>query len=411
MRRLLWRTVKWILALWVILLTLLFAGKAFAAAPIAVNLPQADIYQNVLEMGDWLVLGRYHLVPEQDDGLDQTDSGAVTTTSGAFDAPLTLINRVVETSAADYTVTADGATNITAYCTLQATYSQLMCTGTGLSDASHTISVAYRGGWGAYAGTDAFFRVIEGSTLVTQRTVPATGYRLVGLYLSAAAVTAASLTWQDATITVELRASPAIWAIPSASSHSISWHTTASVSATESELTIGLRAMLRNLEVSDPAVLTGDYVQSTGITDTGLLVARDAFARISTALPQAFISGSFNPQSDYTTTSTGAFVNSEEAAAAAKLTGQAWQGLSDQLLGGVSGHTFGTVIFGSMALIAAGFVWMKWSAPGLALPVAWAIFAMGWMLGGVPAVYVFLTAALLGGFGLLRLGTEIFGRN
>lgn len=384
-------------------------GTLWAAAPLAVGLLDVQIYRHVLETGDWLVLGRYELIPTTPSNLNLSDGVTADVTSGDFDQPVTLTNRVVSTSVADFTVTVDAdSSDITSTCTLQTDSSSIDCTTTGLADGSHALTVAYRGGWTAYGGTDAFYRLVDGSTVVDQRTLPATGYRLVALYLDAAAVTANSLTWADAGITVQLRASPVLWDVPDTDSVTPTWNATADLDATVNTLTTGLRNMLRALEVADPDISTGDYVTPTGIPDAGLTVAQDAFASFPRAIPEAFLSTAFIAFEDRDATETPAFVTTIETAAGASTIGTNWTDVGN-LFGGISGGAAGTIVFSIIALIVGIVGLVRFQAPAITVFAVWVVFTLGWLLGAMADVWVFMPAALLGGWGVFNVARRVFG--
>src|SRR3990172_1562351 len=194
-------------------LVALVAQPAQAASPLSVVVRDGDAFRHVLETGDWLVLTRLSLLPTSEPGF--TDTFSAHTTGGDFDDPVKLTNRVRVTGAfsTDVFVKA-GTTTITSACLLLQDKQSINCEDTGLADATYTVIVTYRSGWSAYTAQDVFIYLLEGSTIVAERTGARVGCGLVGLYLTAADVTTLGLTWADSGITLLGRASPALWCAP-----------------------------------------------------------------------------------------------------------------------------------------------------------------------------------------------------
>ncbi len=399
------KCTRFVIGLLVLGVAVLFAGQASAAAPLGLELRQVEIFRHVLDDDDWLVLARFHLVPTS--AITFSDSFAsVSVTSEAFDDPVTLTNRVIETTGADYTVTAD-STDITSYCALEDDLMTIDCAGTGLGDDTYSVVIDYRSGWLAYSGSDALVRLWDDSTLIDEEGTPDTGFMMVGAYLSANDVTDAGISWEGANISLEASASPVLWASPSSQTvTSITWHGTATQAETEVDLTITVRDMLRRLEVSDPDIDTADYVAVNGITEPGAVIATNAWPLIPLAIPESFLTTSFNPFGDYEAADTSLVDTIETDIASTDVAG-AWTSLGN-LLGGISGHAAGGLVFSILAIVVAGVIVTKVESPGIALIAAWSIIMTGWLLGALPAFWVFLPAGLIGGYGLLRLSKVVF---
>ena len=368
--------------------------------PLDVDLIEVRVYQHVLQDDDMLFFARAQLVPTASSATAFSDSFTVTVdASEDFQDPVVLTNRVLETSETDFDVEADGTTDITAFCDLAVDDQTLDCVGTGLSAASHSIVVTYRSGWDAYGSGNAFFQVLDTGSLVKQQASPNVGYFLTAVYFTAAQVTTEGLTWEDSNITARMLANPALWADADSDTAGITWNTSADASSTVTLLTNGTRAMLRNLEVADPDVSTGGYVTANGITDAGAIVAQDAFSQILQAIPEAFLTGVFNPF-DAPSATPPSVIDDVDASSSAVTW---WTGIGNQF-GGISGHVVGTALAILFSAVAAFFCLTKFPEGGgmLAFLATWLIFGFGWGINAVPAQLFWLGTALISAFGVIR---------
>lgn len=375
--------------------------SAQAAAPLTLSLTQAEAFRHVLEAGDWLVLARLYLTPLSQTGL--SDSFTVTTTSGDFNDPVVLTNRVVITSDVDFTVTADAVTDITAFCTLGQDDQTINCEGTGLADASHAIVVEYRSGWSAYAPDDVFVRLNDDSTTPTvimgERGAANTGYALVGIYLTAADVAGFGATWGDSDITLVALASPNLWAVPATQTAPIVWQSTADHAATVITLTARLNNMLVKLEQDDPAVASGAFVALQGITNAGGTVAARAFRLITTAIPNAFLTSVVNPFPTAVRTPQASMAFAQATAIAGTTTYTNFQAIHS---------TAGLIITLLGSIVLGGFVWTGTKSVEIATVVWWIAMLGGWLLFAIPMPLVFIPAAGIVGFGFLAFARKVF---
>src|SRR3972149_5927338 len=114
-----------------ILLLFLLPLPAYAADPLNVSIASCDAYQHTVKLNDWLFVCRTYLIPTSDDNY--VDTFSVTIATGDFVDVVVLTNRIVNTTAVDFTVVETaGPTDITAFCTLQEDNQTINCTGTGL---------------------------------------------------------------------------------------------------------------------------------------------------------------------------------------------------------------------------------------------------------------------------------------
>ncbi len=369
---------------------------AMAADPMGGQVQQCEAFRHVLETSDWLILCRLHLIPASNTGY--MDSFTISTTSGDFDDPAVLTNKVVVTTATDYTVTAD-ATAITSFCTLGQDDLTIDCDGTGLADASHTVEITYRGGWNAYSPSDVIVRLDDSGTPVAERNAARVGYGLVGLYLTAADITSLALTWGDAGVTVNVLGSPNFWATSMDLTGAITWQATADLAETVTTLTSRMLLLLTLLEQVDAGISAGEYVQPQGVTNTGAVLANEAFASIGTAIPLAFLTAESNPFPDAVTTPTTSLVTSVEKAI--KTTSVYTHMQAVHPLAGVF-----VTLFGSFALGGAGWMVTK---QYIVSGMAWFVVMMGgWLLFAIPFPMVFIPAALLVAVGFVWIAKQVF---
>ena len=458
-----------------LLMVLLASTSVFAASPVSVQIDSTVAFSHLIDDYDMLVLTRYRLVPPTQAATD-TFSTVTVTAGGDIDVPMVLTNRSLST----ITVVEDsGPTDISSTCSVALDDQSITCVTTGLAAGTYDFTVTYTDGWDGYTNADAFYRLFDpDSTLVDERTVPALGYSLVGLYVpvtmttdnftgdggttdytltarhfytdtTGISVTVADVSqtpvtdfvydttnnqvdfvvapanlaaivitfpytggmiWSDTSSSVELTGSPSLWETPSSENPSLAdWTIAADKTATRSALTTELRAMLRNLEVVDPNVSPGDYVLATGITDVGQSVALNAFSRIATVIPSAFLTAVSNPWDEEYTTASSTYATSIDTDATATGVSKAFSLFGDQF-GGPSGQTVGMTLFTILALVAATFMikMTNPSSPALALMAAWMVIVVGWLLGGVPNAWVAITGGLLAGYGLHWILTRKF---
>ena len=369
-----------------------------AATSLPVSMYTVEVFRHVIEINDWLVLARVYIIPDSRSGID-SDSATISTTSGDFDDPLPLVNRILVTGSSDFTVVAD-ATTITSSCTVGASYLTINCADTGLADASYTVTATYRTGWGAYAPEDVLVRLKDGATtVVAERSSPATGYTLQGIYLTAAEVTAAGLTWQGGTIEMEALAASTLWASPCGgtcpSQVPNTWHSDATHAALVTTLTARLKSYLSRLEQDDPLVSPGAYVTTTGITAAGATVALNAFSLMQLAIPEAFQNTSFNPATGYTPSALSVATSLNAAASDTALRAGFTQ----------IGADFGIAFFLIAALVGAAIVVLKLGSPELAALYALVIMVLAKIILGasMPTPLVFLPIALVIGTGMLLM--------
>jgi hypothetical protein len=377
---------------------------AFAASPLTYSFGRPEIFRHVLETGDWLMLSPMLLTPQQQLGVSDTFS--VTIAGGALSDPIYLTNRVLVTGLlSDFAVVADGTTTITSACTLGVDAQTMNCTNTGLGNGAHTLVVTYRSGWGAYSGDDVIVRLRKNTTVVAQTLAPAIGCMITGLYLSAADVATAGLSWQGGTVNVKSTASPSVWATPyTVTRADIVWHSDATHADTQNSLTPALRSMLTGLE-SNPAcgVNRGTYVLPTGITLAGGTIAIGGFGRIQQVIPEAFLSSLRYPQTP-PTPQTFSRIEAVDAAAV---------GTSVRTGFGAINPAFNVGFTFVIALIAGGIVFFKWHSTLFAFLTAWCILLLGKLMFGpdIPTPVVFLPIAIIFGLGLMHLVSDrIFAR-
>ena len=378
---------------------IVFARSAFAADPLPLQIADGQAFRHVLETDDWLFLGRMYKNPAT--SIGNTDSFTVTTTSGAFDDPIALTNKVDVTTAADFIVTETGVpTVLTAFCTLGEDDQTIDCTGTGLADSTYTIEVEYRMGWDAYLASDAFFRVFNSPTVLAGRSSPNGNYTLAGLYLTAAEVTALGATWGDAAILIQALASPNLWNTPADVTAPITtWHRTATVAATVPLLTTAVQSYLITLENDDPDVAAGTYVGTAGITLTGSIIAARAFSRIQSAIPQAFSSFEVNVVPTVIATPAKSVVDALDTIKTSTSVYITFQGIHPAI--------GGALVF-VLSLGAAGGLWVKFKSSAVAGSSWLGIFVAGWLTFNIPFQLVFFTLAVLVALGFLFIGKVVF---
>lgn len=336
-----------------------------AAPPLSLTLHQVEIFRHVIQTNDWLVLAHLDLIPTSQTGWSDTDS--ISTTDGDFDDPVTLINKVHITGGTDYTVTAD-TTDITDYCTLNINGVTINCVNTGLANATYTVTVTYRSGWDAYLPENVVVRLLKGSTIVEEDVANGVGYRLTAIYLSAAAVTAAGLSWGGATVGFQAAASPVLWDDASSMTvTNITWWATADLAATQTTLATRLIAMLQLLEQEDPDVETGDYVAPQGITDAGSTIAHNAFSVFGEVIPDAFLTSSTGAFAAPTPRNTSWITTIDTAASATEMT---------TLFSNIS-PWFGRVLFLGFAAVAFGVAQAKMGAFGVSMLAFWVVLLLG----------------------------------
>ncbi|MBU0847615.1 hypothetical protein KKH23_10555 [Patescibacteria group bacterium] len=395
--------MRWRVIVVLITLSILAAivSTAHAATPITFALGTPQAFRHVLDdSDDLLVLEVLKLTPIEKTGLSDTFS--VDTTSGAFDDPVVLTNRVYWASAPDYVVVADGTDDISDACTFAADNQTMDCTATGLSDATHSIVVTYRSGWGAYSGSDVLVRLLDGVTVISERTSPGVGCVLVGHYLSAAAFTASGITWGSGTVAVKAIASPSLWDSPHTASLAMTWNSDADHTAFQTTMANQLQLVLDSMENSPECGLSdGDYVQTTGITDAGQTVAAAAFSLIGQAVPTVFQTSSYNPFTQPTPTPALAAIAAADAAASSTLVRISTRAISE---------AFPVGLTLTLALVAAVVTQAKVKSTALAFIFAWTVMLAGKLLFGesVPTPIVFLPAALLVAFGAWQLVKSLF---
>jgi hypothetical protein len=347
-----------------------------------------------------LVMARLALVPDSD--ITYSDTFSVTTTSGDFDDPVVLTNRVYTTGGTDYTVVAD-STDITDYCTLGSNLQTVNCTGTGLADDTYTTVVTYRSGWLAYSGSDVFIRLKRSGTLVAQRTAPtATGYMLVGIYLTATQVTDASIAWQDANLTLSAEASPVLWASPDEqeiASASMTWHSDADHAALVTTLTNSLNTALATLEIEDEDIDAGDYLSTRGISGLGQVVATRAFSLITTVIPEAFVDTQYNIVPTPIAGATPAVVATVEAGVPSTTLDINVRAIN---------ASFPTPLTIVVSLILAGVMWWYTKSPTLSGMTWFAAMLGGWVLFGIPYALVMIPAAIVMAMAFMWVSRSVF---
>ena len=371
-----------------------------AADPLPLQLADGQAFRHVLETNDWLVLGRLYKTPGTSTG--NTDSFTVTTTSGAFDDPIVLTNRVGQTTAVDFIVTETGVpTILTAFCALDQDEQTIDCTGTGLADASYTVEVEYRMGWDAYLSSDVIFRLYESDTATTlsERASPAGDYTLAGVYLTAAQVTALGVTWGDSDILLNTLASPNLWDTPADVTTVITWDTSATSDATETALTAAVQSYLVKLENDDPNVEPGDYVGTNGITLTGAVIAGRAFSLIQSAIPQAFASFEANVFPTAIATASTSMLDAVDAARAATAVYVTFQNIHPAL--------GGALVF-ILSVLTTGLLMIKFKSTAVASSGWLVVFIGGWLIFNIPFQLVFITMAAIIALGFAYIGKRIF---
>ena len=375
-------------------------GKAQAADPLTLQITDAQVFRHVLETDDWLVLGRLYKAPDSSTG--NTDSFTVTTTSGAFDDPIVLTNRVIHTPGTDYTVTETGVpTDLTSFCTLGQDDTTISCAGTGLADASYTIEVEYRMGWDAYQSSEVFVRLVEAdpATILAERSSPNGTYTLAGLYLTSSDVATLGITWGDSDILLNALASPNLWDTPADVAAVIMWDSSADADATETALTAELQQYLVELEQADPAVSSGYYVTPAGITLAGAVVATRAFSLIQTAVPRAFVSYEVNPFPTAVATASRSLVVAIETQVANTTTF-----INFQAVHPASGGLFTFII--SVA-VAAG-LWVQTRSMPVVGGAWWVVITAGWLIFALPFQLVFITMAGIIALGFMWVGKAVY---
>ena len=380
-------------------LTMLWLVKAvFAADPLPVIIRDGQAFRHVLETDDWLFLARVYKTPDTSTG--NTDTFTVSTTSGDFDDPVVFTNRVEVTTAVDFTVEANGTTDITSFCTLGQDDQTIDCTGTALADASHSIVVNYRMGWNAYVAGDVLVRAATSTPVIVEAPSAAGTYTLAGLYMTAAQVTASGATWGDSAITLNALASPNLWDTPADVSVAIAWCPSCSdADATETALTAEIQQYLVELELDDPAVSTGVYVGTSGITLTGFVVAARAFSRIQFAIPQAFSSFEANVFPTPFTTSASSAVDAIETARNTTAVYTSFQNIHPSV---------GGLITFLLSIIVAGWLWVKFKSTEIT-GTAWVgIIVAGWLIFNVPFQIPFIIGALVIALGFQWIGKLVF---
>ena len=380
-------------------LVALVAQPAQAASPLSVVVRDGDAFRHVLETGDWLVLTRLSLLPTSEPGF--TDTFSAHTTGGDFDDPVKLTNRVRVTGAfsTDVFVKA-GTTTITSACLLLQDKQSINCEDTGLADATYTVIVTYRSGWSAYTAQDVFIYLLEGSTIVAERTGARVGCGLVGLYLTAADVTTLGLTWADSGITLLGRASPALWASPANDSGVLQWRATGNLAATKVELRTRLKTMLREIENETACgISVGTLDQADFITAEGTVISIEAFSLIREVLPGEFAASRLNVAPTAITTPTVSMIRGVETAVEGTSLKQDVDAVHPMT--GMVVTLIGSVILGGMA-----WVWAR--NQYIAVMVWYLTLMAGWLLFSIPFVLVFLPAAALAALGFMYLSKRIF---
>jgi len=392
------RSVYAILAALLLALPVMQARPAQAAAPLNFILHNGEAFRHVLELGDWLVLARTSLIPTTQTAF--ADTFSVTTTGGDFDDPVTLINRVHVTDAFSTDVTVVAGATITAACQLLQDGQTVNCTSTGLADDTYSVTVTYRSGWSAYSAQDVFVRLLDGATIAAENTPGRVGCGLVGIYLTAADVTALGLTWADGGITLSGVASPALWAVPSSDTGTITWQSTSTIAETATTLTTRLKTMLIQIEQDGACGITsGTLNQADFITNEGLIMSLEAFGSFRVAIPEAFASSRINPFPTAITTPTASLVTAVETQVAATTVYQDVQAIHP---------IFGLLLTLIGSVVLGGVAWSMTKSSYLAVMAWYATLMTGWLLFAIPFAIVFLPAAGLAALGFMWLSKRIF---
>ena len=378
----------------------LLVTTVHAADPLPLQISDGQAFRHVLEANDWLVLGRLYKTPATSTG--NTDTFTVTTTSGAFDDPVALTNRVDQTDAADFIVTETGVpTILTSFCTLDQDEQTIDCTGTGLADSSYTVEVEYRMGWDAYLSSDVMFRLYESDTATTlsERASPAGDYTLAGVYLTAAQVTALGVTWGDSDILLNTLASPNLWDTPADVTTVITWDTSATSDATETALTGAVQSYLVKLENDDPNVEPGDYISTSGITRTGAVIAGRAFSLIQSAIPQAFASFEANVFPTAVATASTSMLDALDAGRTSTAVYTTFQSIHPAL--------GGALVF-VLSVLTAGGLMIRIKSTAVASSGWLVVFIGGWLIFNIPFQLVFITLAAIIALGFMYIGKRLF---
>jgi len=377
----------------------LMLSPAEAASPLNLIVRNGEAFRHVLETGDWLVLTRLSLIPTTQTAF--ADTFSVSTTGGDFDDPVTLTNRVHVTGAfATDVIVVAGATTITPSCTLQQDNQSVNCLATGLANGTYSVTVTYRSGWSAYTAQDVFFRLLDGSTVVAERTGGRVGCGLVGLYLTAVDVAALGLTWSDGGMILSGIASPALWASPSSDTGTITWRSTADLAATKVELRTRLRTMLRQIEQDGACgIPVGTLDTADFITNAGTILSIEAFSQIREVLPGAFASARLNPFPTAITTPTISMVAGVETLVAATTLKQDVDAIHPMV---------GLVVTLIGSFILGGLTWVRSTSQYLGVMVWYLTLMAGWLLFAIPFVVVFLPAAALAALGFMYISKRIF---
>lgn len=373
-----------------VLLGVLAVTSIQAASPPGVNLTQVEIFRHLIETDDMLILARLAMTPITESNASDTFP-TVDVTGQDFDDPIVLTNRVHVTGGTDYIVIAD-FTDITVYCGLESDDQTINCTGTGLGNGTYSVEVTYRTGWLAYSNTDVLVRLKRGAILVAERTAPSIGYQLVGIYLTASQVTTASITWPDATITLNAEANAALWGTPGSSSiSSITWQGDADHAALITTLTSRLRIYLTMLEVEDEDIASGEYVQPLGITAAGKSLAVNAYSLMAEVIPEAFLDTEFQVMPTPIAEATTQVVATIEAGVSGTLVNLTMRSVSGKA------PTMVTLL---ASLIAAVGLYMGTKSSVIAGMAWFAVMIAGWVLFGIPYSLIMIPAGLViaGGF-------------
>lgn len=396
--------------LWLLVAVLLLLAQrvsAYTTADQALQLALDDnpcyAYRYVVDSSaDFLVLCRYELIPLEQSDHTATFTGATVNAGGDVEA-LVLTNKVIRTAtplSTDLSAIATGPTDITSFCSLGSDLLTLTCTGTGLAPGVTDVTVTYRAGWNAYSSTSAIFSLVDaGGTAVSLRTVPQTGYALVGIYLTAAEYTASGLVWGDGAVLVSLDGNPSLWVSPGTATATLDYDASANHAATVTSLGNRVLIQIHQIEVSQ-GVTPGTYQVNSGITPAGQLIAVNAFSLITNVTPLIFQTTQYNPSVGYTP-QPKTLVDQIAADAAASSVGQAWHGW------------YGTVIFfaGSVALgvwLSLMFGQFGAAAAGFSFACGWCLMLLGFLVGAVPYQMVFLSGAAIFSLALLRIVQKVY---
>ena len=381
-------------------------SSAHAADPLSVGVDGTTYaYQDVIEDGDFLVITRYSLVPDQ---FALQDAYASVDVDADGDADImALTNRHYYTDTTSMLVEIND-TDVTDYCRIGSDGVTITCTdipsGT-VAAGTYDAEVDYVGGWGAYDGSAVFYQLYDDEAdLKAQKTLPATGYGMIGLYQAAGH----GMTWSDADIRVDLVPSPTLWLTGETESSSpLFCGVCTTTAATKAQLETDVRQMLQALEADNPAIAPGDYVTNVGFTDAAYELLQSAWLPITTLLDTAFASRGANPFEAVTPGPTS-WVATKEAEAGAEGIAGAW----DNLAPGLGGDVMGGILFailggaGAIGILVVTHRVTGEAAWPLALASTWFVFSLGALVDAVPWQWAGFAAIFLITPGLIWIVRE-----